>query len=150
MRVAQDLQLLSTGINTGTAYNTNLPGQFWDLWPFFPLRILKKMTLVFPGLETDFEIKENVILANLGFQADLILAWITCYLSFPAPVSKCNKELIKRFTSEKWSVKGASAAESRDICFQLLPASICSAASTHSCKRQAVLFQRAFSEKVYM
>lgn len=74
MRVAQDLQLLSTGINTGTAYNTNLPGQFWGLWPVFPLRILKKLTLVFPGLETDFEIKENVILANLGFQADLILA----------------------------------------------------------------------------
>lgn len=41
MHVAQDLQLLSTRINTETTYSTNLPGQFCGFWPFFSLRTLK-------------------------------------------------------------------------------------------------------------
>lgn len=64
MHGAQDLQLLSTGINIGTACNTNLLGQFWGHWPFFPLRILKKWTLVFPGLEGDCKTRGKVILAS--------------------------------------------------------------------------------------
>lgn len=92
------------------AHSLQLPQYWYHYWQCLqhkpPRADLGALAFRFPWeLWKHLKTREKVILTNLGFHPGLILAWIMCYLFFPSPISKCNKWVIKRFTSEKWPVQ---------------------------------------------